>query len=76
MTTAATPPVSSTFIATAWGYTYEWTVMSGVLTDTTGRLFLWAKPTRRMAGRQKRGRIRAATPWFLTNWPAAAGRTP
>jgi hypothetical protein len=54
------------FFAKAWGYSYEWEIVSEVLNDTAGKPFVWAKPVRRIPDKAKKpGRLRSAVVWHL-----------
>jgi hypothetical protein len=76
----ASPPsagvIGSGFVANAYGYKYEWLVISGVL-DGPGGPFVWAKPVRRIPETPgKRGRLRSEHVWYLALIPNMPAQRP
>ena len=55
------------FTAWAYGYLYEWEIVSDVILDAQGRPFVRAKPVRRIKGKQ--GRISRPAVWHLSLLP-------
>ena len=56
--------IGTTFQADAFGYRYVWRITSKILTDESGRAFVWAEPFKRIWGRP--GRPRRDVVWHLS----------